>query len=144
MRKKHPLRWLNTPTIDEWPISISTFQPIHHSEPGVKNMLMLWINCAHILTLASFETIWTKSRVIIFLVFLLLKVKQLGKVKVKTFKWFGKVFGNAPLEGHCRHRHWRRWKKGWLNIACFVIAVLQQVQLQTFPHCFKVVPGEND
>ena len=103
-------------------------------------MLMLWINCAHVSTLASFqfETIWIKSRVIIFQVFLLLKVKQLGKVKVKTFKRFGKVFGNAPLEGHCRHSHWRRWKKGWLNIAGFVIAVLQQVQLQTFLHCFKV------
>ena len=41
-------------SIDEWPISISTFQPIHHSEPGEKNMLMLQINCAHILTSGLF------------------------------------------------------------------------------------------
>ena len=41
--KKHP------GAIDELLISISTFQSIHHSEKGVKNMLMLQINCAYIL-----------------------------------------------------------------------------------------------
>lgn len=59
----------NTPAIDEWPISISSFQAIHHSEPWVKNMIMLQINCAHMLTWASFETIWIEYQVIIFLVF---------------------------------------------------------------------------
>ena len=49
---------------------------------------------------------------------------KLGNWKslVKTWQ-LSKVFWNAPLQSHCHRQHWRHWKKGWLNIAAFVLHV---------------------
>ena len=91
---------LQTPlSLDEWPISISTFQSIDHFKQGGENMFMLLINCAQILSFGLFcdlnQIDISKTFLPAFHLFsislkLLLRVKslvkrlQLSKAKVKS------------------------------------------------------------